>query len=296
MLLKINTTSSVLDFISAMKVDLIRIIIFSICVGFLAKDPHLLWINIPLSMTTVIGTAISLLLTFRTGQSYDRWWEARIVWGSIVNDSRSFVRQLMLFLPAERTEDVQLFAERQIMWCFALSQSLRKEKYTTRLQTYVEANDIRDTNIPNGIIALHSKHLKHLVEQGVISDYRQVQLDSTLMRFCDAMGKCERIKNTIFPMSYSKLIHFLIYLFALFIPFSIDTNSVLIKAIVSALIPLIFLIIERTAILMQDPFENKPMDTPMTSICQTIEMNLNEMTDQHAKTPDAPKQDYYFVL
>lgn len=296
MLLKINTTSSVLDFIDTMKIDLIRIIIFSVCVGLLANDPHFTWIKIPLSMTTVIGTAISLLLTFRTGQSYDRWWEARIVWGSIVNDSRSFIRQLSLFLPNDRLVDVQLFAERQITWCYALSQTLRKQKYTTKVQNYIDSNDISDTNVPNAIIALHSTHIKRLVDDRLISDYQQVQLDDTLMRFCDAMGKCERIKNTIFPMSYSKLIHFLIYLFALFIPFSIETESILIKAIITALIPLIFLVIERTAILMQDPFENKPMDTPMTAICQTIEMNLNEMTNQHAKTPEKPKEDYYFTL
>ena len=80
------------------------------------------------------------------------------------------------------------------------------------------------------------------------------------------------------------------------LPFSLESDYLLIKMVLSAVIPLIFLIIERTAILMQDPFENKPMDTPMTAICQTIEMNLLQMTAEEAQVPEAPKQEYYFVL
>ncbi len=296
MLLKINATTSILDFIASMKVDLIRISIFCICAGAIAHDPHFEDLDIPLAMNAIIGTAISLLLAFRTGQSYDRWWEARIVWGGIVNDSRSYIRQLQLYLPSENSEDINRFTERQIIWCYALSQSLRKERFTTRLQDYLDREKIHANNIPNALLSKHSMHIKELSQQGLISEFRQVQLDSTLMRFCDSMGRCERIKNTIFPMSYSKLINFLIYLFALMLPFSLDSEYVLIKMIIAVLIPLIFLIIERTAILMQDPFENKPMDIPMTSICQTIEMNLNQMTDQEANTPDPPKNEYYFIL
>ena len=296
MLLKINASTSIMDFIKSMKIDLIRITVFCICAGAIAHDPHFKDLHIPLAMNAIIGTAISLLLAFRTAQSYDRWWEARIVWGGVVNDSRSFIRQLQLFLPYEKKIEINRFTERQIMWCYALSQSLRKEQFATRLQEYLDREDIRAQNIPNEILSKHSLHIKELTESGIISEFRQVQLDSTLMRFCDSMGRCERIKSTIFPMSYSKLINFLIYLFALMFPFSLDSEYVLIKMIIAILIPLIFLIIERTAILMQDPFENKPMDIPMTSICQTIEMNLNQMTNQEPKTPDPPKNDYYYIL
>ena len=104
-----------------------------------------------------------------------------------------------------------------------------------------------------------------------------MQVDTTLSRLCDAMGKCERIKNTVFPRSYSLLVHLLIYVFATLLPFGLNDKYIEVEILLTAIIPLIFISIERTAIVMQDPFENTPMDTPMTSLSTTIEINLRQM-------------------
>ena len=80
----------------------------------------------PLTMATFLGTGISVLLSFKMSQSYDRWWEARKIWGAIVNDSRSFVLQLQAFLknPAVSTQ-IKTMAYRQIAWNYVLGRSLR---------------------------------------------------------------------------------------------------------------------------------------------------------------------------
>ncbi|MCH5685177.1 hypothetical protein LWM68_13530 [Niabella sp. W65] len=63
------------------------------------------------------------MLAFRTAQSYERWWEARTVWGAIVNDSRTLLRQFMQFLPDNLKNEFKDFADRQIVWAYALGES-----------------------------------------------------------------------------------------------------------------------------------------------------------------------------
>src|SRR5690606_12419351 len=98
---------SIWDFVKTIKSDLIAITVFSIAVGLIAKGHYLESLVIPLGLIAIVGTAISLLLAFRTGQSYDRWWEARIIWGAIVNDSRTLLRQLKEFLPETCLADIR---------------------------------------------------------------------------------------------------------------------------------------------------------------------------------------------
>ena len=74
-------------------------------------------LSVPIAIPALLGTGISLLLAFRTNQSYERWWEARNIWGSIVNDSRTLIRQLLTFLPEKSIEISRVAARRQVGWC-----------------------------------------------------------------------------------------------------------------------------------------------------------------------------------
>lgn len=287
---------SVLDFLKTIKYDLIAITVFSVMVWFISTRHYFASLVIPLPLNAIVGTAISLLLAFRTGQAYDRWWEARIVWGAIVNDSRTLIRQLKTFLPREEEQAVRIFLERQVIWNYALSESLRVLPFSVDVQKYLDAHHITDTNVPNALLLSHGLQLKGLAEDGKLTEFRQVQLDSTLTKLCDSMGRCERIKNTVFPVSYSALIHFLIYLFTLLLPFSLDDTYPFVKALLTAGIPTIFIIIERTAILMQDPFENGPMDTPMTNISRNIEFVLRQQVGDDVEKPAPVDPDFYYVL
>jgi putative membrane protein len=110
-----------------------------------------------------------------------------------------------------------------------------------------------------------------------LTDFQQMQLNDIITRLCDSMGKCERLKNTVFPRSYSILVHILIYVFAIILPFGLDDSQLIVEILITFLIPIVFITIEKTSIMMQDPFENKPVDTPMTSLAQTIEINIRQM-------------------
>lgn len=271
---------------------------FAVAIGILDQLPAFQKISLPLAIPALVGTAVSLLLAFRISQSYERWWEARMIWGAIVNDSRTFIRQITQALPLGSEAIIQEFAQRQIIWNYALGESLRKLPFSDRVQDYLIDHRIAATNIPNTLLDEHSLQLKQLADKGLISEFRLVQLNETLARLCDSMGKCERIKNTVFPRSYSILVHSLIYVFAAILPFGFDDSQLsllIIEIGITILIPTLFIAIEKTAIIMQDPFENTPVDTPMTSLAQTIEINLREMMGEQ-NVPQKKRNPLYYEM
>lgn len=273
----LNKRLSIWYFINEIKSQILFIGIFAVSMGLLDLLPGFQKISLPLNIPALIGTAVSLLLAFRTSQSYERWWEARIVWGAIVNDSRTFVRLVMQFLPADEDKTVKEFAERQMIWTYALGESLRKQPFSKRVEGYLDENNITGLNIPNALLDAHSKQVREITSAKSITEFQQLQLNDIITKLCDSMGKCERLKNTVFPRSYSILVHILIYVFAAVLPFGLDDRQLMVEIALTILVPTMFIAIERTSIIMQDPFENTPVDTPMTSLAQTIEINLRQM-------------------
>ncbi|MBO9562576.1 MAG: hypothetical protein J7621_07375 [Niastella sp.] len=290
----LNKRISILDFIRAIKSDLVIITLYAIAVGIADDAAILSSMNVPIPITSALGTAVVLLLAFRTNQSYERWWEARVIWGAIVNDSRTLVRQMQSFCSKD-TPDVFVkdIAERQIIWCYALGESLRRQPFSDRVQAYLTAKGIEADNVPNALLSEHSQQIKDAYESEWINSFQQIQLDSTVARLTDAMGKCERIKNTVFPKSYSLLIHFIIYVFATLLPFGLSDENLGIEIVLTFIIPTVFIAIEKTSILMQDPFENKPPDTPMTALAETIELNILQMTGDKRPFQKTPVTTYY---
>jgi putative membrane protein len=279
------------------KTDFCAITIFSIMIGIL--DQNQVHINIPIATPTILGTAISLLLAFRTAQAYDRWWEARIIWGAIVNTSRTLIRELSIFLNTPNNEIVENFTRRQIAWCYALGERLRGESQLATLEKYLTQDEIEAVknhdNIPNAILDLHGVELKKMYEEKLINEFQQIKLDETISVLCDCMGKCERIKTTVFPRTYSALLHFLIYVFAAMLPFSLTNYNVYIEVSLSIIISLAFILIENTAIYKQDPFEGRPTDIAVTAIARTIEINLRQMTGNKLVPKPLEPVSYYIM-
>ena len=260
-------------------------------------------IHVPLTLITVPGTVIALLLAFRTNSAYDRWWEARIIWGAIVNDSRTWVRQLLTFVSHDDVkwgglQLVHKMAFRHMAWNYAMSSHLRRLPLPAEVQALLDSEDqhlVSDkSNIPNAILYQQGQDVRDMLDKGLINNFQQIALDKTLTRLTDSMGKCERIKNTVFPSSYSLLVDILIYLWIIFLPFGLVDiiGYVLIPTTVS--LAFSFLVIDRVAIYMQDPFENQIADTPMLALSKTIEINIKE--ELNLKPVPGPMQPVKGVL
>src|SRR5689334_23637823 len=122
--------------------ELLVILLYTTLIAVLHETNSGLPIAIPLTIPALLGTVISLLLGFRSNQAYDRWWEARQVWGAIVNDSRTLARQVLNFTESQYEEDMvhqwrQRMVRRQIAWCYSLGQSLRRMNPTSGLDKYL---------------------------------------------------------------------------------------------------------------------------------------------------------------
>ena len=267
--------------LNKVKYDLVYVLIVSLSVLFITDRYKELLPEMPLTIPAFIGTAISILLSFKLSQSYDRWWEARKVWGAIVNDSRSFVIQLQTLTAKGNDTIVKKIAFRQIAWCYSLGQSLRGLNPIENLDKYISTQELEEiqqhNNKPLALLHLHGKDIKELKEKNQLDIFSQLQLDNTLVRFCDAQGKSERIKTTVFPVTYRLFLHGIIYLFIITLSISLKNIAGIFEIPLLLVISSAFLLLEKSATHMQDPFENRPTDTAMTAIARTIEINIKQL-------------------
>ncbi len=292
MLLKKNIPISYI--VGKIKLELTLVTLYAGVVTFLYHSYNITGWSVPISIPMIMGIVISLLLAFRSNQAYDRWWEARTIWGAIVNDSRSFARQINTFIDHKfwsdkiPNEEIYFFKERmvkrQIAWCHALSNHLRGRDAMTKMEKYLSRKDMQHkrnyNNIPMALLELHGYDLKMALDNGWINTYQHIEMDETLTRLCDAMGKCERIKNTVFPATYSVYIHFSLVVFFMLMPFAMIEYISYLTVPAMITIAASFFLIEKMAVHLQDPFENRPTDTPMTAICFNIERDLKQMINE----------------
>lgn len=260
--------------------------------------------SIPIAVPTVLGTIISLLLAFRSNQSYDRWWEARMIWGAIVNDSRTLARQVNNLMESqEETEELaefrRNFINRQIAWNFALAKSLRNGIPLPYIEKFMKPEEFeyvaKFNNVPMALLDLHGKDLHKALKRGWINRFQQVQIDETLTNLCDSMGKCERIKKTVFPTTYQIYLHFALWIFTLLLPFSLVDLFGFITVPILTIITSCFFLIEKMAIQLQDPFENKPTDTPVLTISRTIERDLKQLMNESEIPVEMEPKEFYVM-
>ena len=251
----------------------------------------------PMNVPAFIGTAISILLSFKISQSYDRWWEARKIWGSIVNDSRSLVLQLKSLVCDGHAAAVRKVALRQVAWCYCVGQSLRGLPPTDNLASLLSGDDLeelsRHTNKTLALLSQHAADLARLRQEKGLELFAQVQIDNTLVRLCDAQGRSERIKSTVFPKTYRVFLHAIIYLFVITLSLSLKDVPLHFELPLLLSISAPFFLLERSATHMQDPFENRPTDTAVTAIARNIEINIRQLLNDEQVPPPWQPDGFY---
>lgn len=240
--------------------------------------------DIPIFIPSIIGTALAFFIGFNNNQAYDRWWEARKIWGALVNDSRSWTRQLIYFSDRKRdSKDVDFKTKtaihRHISFLYALKQTLRKSK-AKEYQKFISDADIAfvesESNIANALLAIQTKDLNELYETNVIDGYKFLELNKLLISFSDGMGKSERILNTVFPTSYNYYTRIFIWIFIIFITLVTAPSLGGWSIIIGTLIGYIFLTTQKIGQSLLNPFEEIATGIPLDYITRIIEINLLE--------------------
>lgn len=291
--------------LSKIKFEFLFITVYATTIGLIDEKIHLEKVSVTTGISMILGTILSLLLAFKSNQAYMRWWEARIIWGAIVNDSRNLARQVLNFTKGPDKKESIAFAEnvvnRQIAWVYALGRTLRKQDSQEYIEPFLSEQDLEilknHHNIPNGITFLQTRDITHALEKNWVNAYQQIEMEKTISRLCDSMGKCERIKNTVFPTTYSMYVNFTLWIFILIFPFALTEYFGFLEIPIMIAISSALLLVERMAIQLQDPFENKPSDIPLTALANTIERNLEDMMSHKEREPVFPAfEGKFYVL
>jgi putative membrane protein len=281
------------------KIELPYVLVVGLLVNYLTSHFKNLIPQMPIAIPTFIGTAISVILSFKINQSYDRWWEARKIWGSIVNESRSFVLQLQSFVSKDKQEAIRTIAYRQIAWCFSLGQSLRGRDAMANLNKYLADTDLekikKHSNKPLAILQLNTLQITDLKEEGSLELFSQIQINSTLVNFSNAMGMAERIKSTVFPQTYRLFLHFFIYIFVVTLSIALTDIDSFFEIPLLLVISSAFFLLEKSATHLQDPFNNLPTDTAMTTIATNIEINIKQLLGE-AEVPEPLRPESFYSL
>jgi len=234
---------------------------------------------------TLYGSAIALFVGFMVNAAYGRWWEARTLWGSVVNCSRSLARQALVLIDEEREGARRGLAAEvvraQVAYVHVLRTSLRGQPLPPEARTHLTEADhaavAGATNKQNAVLTQLDRTLTEAGRRGMLSDVRRVQLETTLVALTDAQGGLERIKNTPMPVQYRFLPRFFSQVFGLVLPFAVVEDLGWATPVGSGLIGLMFLLAVQIGDDLSDPFADQVYDVPMTALCRTIEIDLTEM-------------------
>lgn len=278
------------------------------------------FIGLAFEPLTVIGIAVSFYLGFKNSQSYDRFWEARKIWGSIVNYSRTWGNQI-LSLSQDSRDEKRTLIYRHLAWINALrvqlreptSFSLKKSKSLKKdvehyeepqsleeiLRPFLSEEELRDLrkrkNAATHLVKNQGQHLKKLREEERIDAFQNLMLHKLLEELYNFQGACERIKNTPFPRQYAYFGTLFAWFFVLLLPFGLLNafNDEILgldapKRIwmqlgeigISTLLSWIFIMMDKVGSNSEDPFEGRFNDVPMTAICRNIEIDLRDMLDE----------------
>ncbi|MDQ2842050.1 MAG: hypothetical protein M3Y72_13610 [Acidobacteriota bacterium] len=261
----------------------------SIVSVLLDSQKHLLRpITIPDIAISVLGAALGILLAFRTNSAYSRWWEARTLWGAMVNSSRSLARQAVSFprrsgsqvLQAASVDFSCCFVRSQIAFVHATRCTLRRQPPWNDIQPFLDTRSLEALhnfqNVPAALLQQMGQQVTTAVDQQVLSEWHMLRLDTTLGDLSNVLGACERIKNTPLPKQYDYYPELLIKFYCILLPFVIVDQVGLLTPVITVLIAFAFLVLNRIGKNLEDPFENLPYDIPMTALCRTIEINLRQ--------------------
>lgn len=232
---------------------------------------------------TLIGLALAIFLGFCNTASYDRYWEARKLWGGLLIDARSLVRQAQTLGDAEKdNSDIRDFANLIVAFSYALKHQLRQTDPTADLERLLKpefAKSLENKKFkPNIILQELGQWIYRNKKENKIDSIVQVAMDNNLNRLSDILGGCERISNTPIPYAYSVVLHRTIYIYCFLLPFGLVDSIGWMTPFIVSFIGYTFIALDAIVNEIEEPFGVEKNDLALNTICQTIEDSLAEMT------------------
>ncbi len=236
--------------------------------------------SITVSLHSLLGITLGLLLVIRTNTAYDRWWEGRRLVGALVNTSRNFALKLCTFIPKTETILLQDFAALISSYAIALREHLRNGVQVEELKDLsqeIHEELKRAHHVPNAIAQKLYEEVNTMRKNGVISAEDLFLLDKQLEAFTDIIGGCERIKRSPMPMAYSMHLKTFILIFILTLPLGLIQDYGFLSVPATMLVFYAMAGLELIGEEIEDPFGQDENDIPMDTITNIIRHNVFEI-------------------
>ena len=259
----------------------------------------MLWhwkVTLNASPFSLMGVSLAIFLGFRINASYDRYWEARKLWGTVLVESRNLARQA-LTLAGDDTA-TRPFVLGLVGFATAMRNQLRDLPAATGLAGLLPAAQIErlgELRYPASGVALWlGIQLQDLRERGRLDPMLAATMEGALSQLTAALGGCERIANTPLPFTYSVILHRSTYLYCMLLPFGLVDSIGILTPLIVSFVSYTFFALEALSDEIEEPFGTMPNDLALDAIVAAVEISLRELLGE--TPPPAPGPNADFVL
>lgn len=248
---------------------------------------------------SLIGLALAIFLGFRNGAAYERYWEARKLWGELIHRGRSLARQLLTLTtlpaagPLAAADPRRAIIRRTIAFAHALRLQLRGGGDAhAALQPWLAADELAQaaaSPVATDVLLQGSgRQLGELLRAGRVEPQIAANIDEHFSGLSAVAVGCERIRTTPIPFAYTLLLHRTAYLYCFLLPFGLVDQIGLMTPVVVAIVAYTFFGLDAVGDEIEEPFGLKPHHLPLDALCRTLEIHLLAAMGD-APLPDAPE-------
>ncbi|WOE30451.1 MULTISPECIES: bestrophin family protein [unclassified Acinetobacter] len=264
------------------------VMLLAAIIGGLSYTDHFNFPELPLVGFTLFGIVLSIFLGFKNSACYDRWWEARKLWGLLIANARHFDRDCRILSQARRERVIQHI----IVFANVLRDRLRQQ--TANPTELVETSGLsqqsltllyQQVNAPQYTLNLIQWELLQALKEGEISDIIYSQLNGHVAQLGLVQAGCDRIATTPLPFAYSVLLNRTVYFFCFMLPFSLGSTLGLATPLLVGVLAYTFLGLDALSSEIEEPFGTQSNDLPLDAMVRTIEIELLGTLGKHTPPP-----------
>ncbi|KQP34438.1 bestrophin [Methylobacterium sp. Leaf102] len=247
---------------------------------------------------TLIGLALSIFLSFRNGACYDRWWEARRAWGSLIVETRGIARQLAALLPEPEHQDLRRRVLRRISgFAHALHAQVRGGNEVAAASPWLPPGEadtlVRGPSAADAVLVRLTADLADAYRTGALTDVLFGLLEQRIAALSQAQVVCERIHGTPLPFAYTLLLYRTAWLYCLLLPFGLAASLGWATPLAVALVAYTFFGLDALGDELEEPFGTEPNDLPLDALLHTLDGVVLDALGEPA--PPALKPERYWL-
>ncbi|MFJ5446449.1 bestrophin family protein [Methylobacillus methanolivorans] len=228
---------------------------------------------------TLWGLTLAIFLGFRNSVAYQRFWEARTLWGELLISARNLTRQVQQFFPQLDREERLYLLQPLLAYPYAMRNFLRDVIYenTNRI---ADDEVKRQLHAPSLMLATLGKRVTEYARLSKLDPIMLAQMDTQINQLSHVLGGCERIKSTPIPYPYILMLHRVVHVYCFLLPFCLVDSIGWLTPVAVCILAYTFFGLDALGDQISDPFGTEPNDLPLDAMSRNIEIAVLEMLDE----------------